>query len=395
MPVLRISASRRAGSSRSIRPTASRARFRLVLILWLVLGKAALLAVPSALARPQADGPRRWPVCQLEQVLASRQHLRMFAKLVTLGGERVLGGRPLALRLRSRTLRCEPPGCVIKRQRFADQREHRLELALLLEAALSYKPIFSEVQAALSDFTRRLPPDTQLFLFPLGAEPSGTQKPLDLNAAHAAVQKLGPSSDVEIRLIDSIQAALASLRAQPVPKTARRLPARRVIVVVGSGLDTIMVPQRFAQLGDALAQAEVPLFSIALSPKNYQLPMLNLAELSWRSMGTFRWVRLSPEGSVRELLREQLVSLAEELDGTEVVTFSGPQIRKLLAELPNSSELALDCGEALSRLRPVHRLPQPDSPRRWSFLIILALAGLGLFAAFRLGWLRKRFPIGQ
>lgn len=344
----------------------------------------------SAGAQPLTEGPpRRWPVCQLEQVLGSQQHLRTFGKLVTLGGERVLLGAPLGLRIGARALSCRPPDCIMRRQLFFEQREHSLDFALLIESSLSYRPFLDDLTAASHDLLDGLGKDSRLFLVPLGAEPVAASGPLSRDAARQALSQLPPSEGVEVRLLDGISAALTALERNATPSG---LPRRKVIVVIGSGLDTIMVPQRFARLGDDLARAEVPLFSIAMSPKNYQLPMLNLAELSFRSAGTFRWVRIDPESSVRTLLREQLRSLLEELNNTEVVTFSGPQIRDLLRQLPIGAEIALDCGEAVSQPRRLHRLSPLPKPRGIGSLLAGPLL-LGVSLVAGVGWaLRKRRP---
>lgn len=355
-----------------------------------ILLLALLLARPS-LAGPSVDRPRRWPLCQVEQALATGQSVRLLARLVSLSGEQLLHGRPISLRVHGRPLCCEPPHCVVQRKRFAEQRQHPLEVALLVEATLPYQPLFAEMQAALADFIVRLPAESRLRIFLVGAEPPGAQKTtalLSVAEAVSALQAARASGDIEVRLIDTVRAALGGLQGQPGSTSRHTLPARRVLVVVAGGLNTVMVPQRFAQLGDELAQAGVPLFSIALSPRNYQLPMLNLAELSFRSAGTFRWVRLQLESSGRELLREQLFSLAEELNTTELVTFSGPRIRELLAELPADATISLDCGEVLSQEHPLRRLPGLARGSRGWLALLLAFAAAILLAA--LGWLSRQ-----
>lgn len=346
----------------------------------------------SAPAQPLQGGPpRRWPLCQLEQVLGTQQHLRTLSKLVSLGGERVLLGGPLGLRVGSRTLRCQPPGCIMRRQRYFEQREHPLDLALLIESSLSYQPLLDDIKAAGRDLLDGLARDARLLVLPLRAESVAPPRLLTGDAARQVVSQLAPSDDVEVRLFEGISAALGALKSEmPAP---HGLPRRKVIVVIGSGLDTIMVPQRFARLGDQLARAEVPLFSIAMSPRNHQLPMLNLAELSFRSAGTFRWVRLEPEASARPLLIEQLRSLLDELRNTEVVTFSGPQVRELLRELPPGAEIALDCGEAVSQPRPLHRLaPLPNSNGIGRLMIVLLILGVGLIAG--VGWVIRQRRTG-
>lgn len=330
-------------------------------------------------------------MCHVEQALASKQNLRLLARLVALSGEQLLPGRSIALRVHEQPLRCEPPSCVMRRKRFAEQREHLLEVALLVEATLLYQPLFADIQAAMVDFIAQLPADSRIQLFLVGAEPPRAQRsPAWLSASEASsfLLRAQVSGDIEVRLIDTVRAALAGLQGPPGLGGRRALPSRKLIVVVGGGLDTIMVPQRFAQLGDELAQAGVPLFSIAFSPKNYQLPMLNLAELSFRSAGTFRWVRLLTGSASRELLREQLSSLNEEINTTELVTFSGPRIRELLAELPATAAISLDCGDSLSRDHLVRRVPRASSGSRKPLVFLLVLTGMVLLAT--LGWLFRR-----
>lgn len=362
-------------------------------VFWMVL--LVLLHESPTWAGSPADSLRRWPLCQIEQALASTQNLRLLARLVSLSGEQLLHGRPLSLRLHGRPLRCEPPGCVLRRKRFAEQHEQPLEVALLLEATLPYQPLFADMQAALSDFIAQLPPESRLRIFLVSAEPPGQPPPSLLSAPDAvsALMRVRASGDIEVRLVDTIQAALAGLRRPLGPGSRRALPSRKVLVVMGGGLDTIMVPKRFAQLGDELAQAGIPLFSIALSPKNYQLPMLNLAELSFRSAGTFRWVRLLPESTSRELLHEQLTSLAEELNTTELLTFSGPRIRELLTELPAGAALSLDCGDTVSRECPIRHVPGVRAAAWGPLVVLLGLAGMVLLAA--LGWWRRQRALGS
>ena len=88
------------------------------------------------------------------------------------------------------------------------------------------------------------------------------------------------------------------------------------------------------------------------------------AELSWRSAGTFRWIKLTPDRPTRALLTEQLHSLSVELGATSVLTFSGPAVEELLARQPRAATLEVDCGEASSPPRTVERLPTLKRPAR-------------------------------
>ena len=173
---------------------------------------AALLFASSAPARTSVEEQRRWPVCQLEQVLSTPGHLRLFGKLVALSGAPVLTGRPMALRRGTHTLRCDPPGCRVVRQHFADQPQHLLDMALLVETSLSYKLLWADLKATLLPFLAQLPARSRLFLVALGESVPVPLGPLSPAAASAIVQQLEPSADVEIRLIEGIRAALAALR---------------------------------------------------------------------------------------------------------------------------------------------------------------------------------------
>lgn len=381
------------------------------LLLWIGWTAAVWLGVSSvpsvlgwdqlAVAQPTGEASaaaqkRRWPICQVEQVLASSQRIRVLARLMTAGGEQILNRRPLALVPGGRTLACDPPGCRSQRRPFSQARSP-LWLALLWESSLPYRAVQADVQGALADLVGRLPKEVKLWPAALGGR---TVRPLlprtaaDVRAALRSPQASPSADQTDVPLIEGIRAALSVL-SQPAQdggaSGAEQLPPRKAIVVVASGMDLQMLPRRFVQLGDELARAEIPLYAVAVSPRNHQLPMLNLAELSFRSHGTFRWVRLLPDLPQQPLVQEQLDALWNELASTEEVTFFGPTIEALLAQPGRPTELALDCGVAVSRSRPVHTVQLRAVRRPWlpgvTVLCALALAGLSLLL-----WLRRWNP---
>lgn len=358
-----------------------------------IAGLLTLLGLPSSRveaapsARFSVDTPRRWPVCQVESVLASTKRIRVLAKLTTLGGEHVLPGRSLQLRADGRTLSCQPPRCRVTQRRFAEQTEQLLDVALLVETSLQHQSLADDVAAASAWFATQLPATSRLQLITVGATPR-LQPLTTAGAAAATLKELPKSDEVEVALVDAIAQSRTALLALRQPAPSGRLPPRQVIIVVGSGMDLQLIPRRFAQLGDELFAAQLPLYALALSAKNYQLPMLNLAELSWRSAGTFRWIKLTPDRPTRALLTDQLHSLAVELGATSVLTFSGPAIEDLLARQPPVATLSVDCGEASSPPRTVERLLTPQRPARRWLPVLVALALFTLLALFT--QLRKR-----
>jgi len=370
-----------------------------------VISVALCIVVSGLLYPPPAAGqsppggalapPRVWPVCHAEGVLASRERIRLLARLMTVGGEQILHQRPLALVRDGRVLPCRPPGCRAERKRFSESGQP-LSVAVLWETSLAMQGVYAELQAAVASFVGRLPETSRVWLMPLRSREPGGAEPQSPSAAGPAVLALSSTEDTEVALVDGVAAAARVLAADSAGH-ARRPPPRLALLVVGSGLDVLMLPARFAQLGDRLSSLEVPLYAVALSPRNYQLPMLNLAELAWRSHGTFRWVKLQPETSVRALLDEQLDALLNELQSSEQVTFSGEAIRSLLSQEPPPTQLALDCGAELSRPRPVHSLVARRSGRGirpWlGAVLCMLLAGLWLVLGRRVARRRRRIGV--
>lgn len=266
-----------------------------------------------------------------------------------------------------------------------------LEIALLWEASLPYRGLQADVQWALTELLQRFPTTVHLWPAALAGRVVGPVAPRSVAETRSLLQLPSSSVETDVPLVDGIRAALAALnppqKAGAIPVAFQRLP-RKAIIVVASGMDVQMLPRRFVELGDELARAETPVYTVAVSPHNHQLPMLNLAELSFRSHGTFRWVRLQPDQPQGPLMLEQLEALWHELASTEEVTFSGPAIVTLLSPPSRPTELSIDCGVAVSRPRPVHTVMMQQTRPQWrpalAALLALVLAGLvGLLWWFR------------
>lgn len=360
-------------------------RYPLSVGIWIVSMCIGLHLMNEAMAQSE----RRWPLCQVESVYASSRRIRMLAKLTTVGGEKVLEGRSLRLRDGTRTIACLPPSCQMQTQRFAQQSEQAMDVALLWETSHAVVTAHPEVQAALQRFVGKLPTHSRVLVLPVhGIQP---MEPVvqSVPDAGAALQRVPPSEDIDIRLVDNLRVVSRALTTRRTGSTGK-LPPRQVVVVVGSGLDSKMVPSRFAQLGDEFFREQVPIYSIALSPQNYQLPMLNLAELSWRSVGTFRWAKVSQEVSLGRALDQQLESLLAELLATSVVMFSGSAIQEFIATLPSHAQLGADCGESSSVPRSVIRLAEPTRRHPYRRQVSAVVISVTLAVVALLFWRRLR-----
>ncbi len=97
---------------------------------------------------------------------------------------------------------------------------------------------------------------------------------------------------VGAELLAGVEAAVTKLAAaRPLRRNA---PLRRVVVVVADGLDADPRAERYTELGQRANAAGVRIHTVAWHPRDDRRPMLGLAELSARSLGTFRMV-LGPD----------------------------------------------------------------------------------------------------
>jgi hypothetical protein len=165
-----------------------------------------------------------------------------------------------------------------------------------------------KVKEAASQLLEGMSPKWRVLVIEYASEVTAHPPFRPAAAASGAVEELQPDDEAsELRLTDALRAALAELG-----KTPER---RKLIVVVSDGISAQMERRSFRALGDAAAKAHVPIHSIAFSPNDDRLPLLNLGELSKRSNGTFRWARSAAD------LRKQIETLADELTKQYVLTY--------------------------------------------------------------------------
>jgi hypothetical protein len=174
------------------------------------------------------------------------------------------------------------------------------------------------VKEALTALLESRAAKTRVLVIDYGGEVTAHAPFREASAAGGAIDELAPDGESgDLHLVDAVRSALVELN-RPREKSEDGATARRLVVVVSDGLNAQMDRKTFRALGDAAAQSQVPIHSIAFSPSDDRGPLLNLGEISKRSNGTFRWARNADE------LKAQIETLADELDKQYVLTFQLP-----------------------------------------------------------------------
>lgn len=150
----------------------------------------------------------------------------------------------------------------------------------------------------------------------------------------------------EPALLDSIERAIVLLRKATTKPEGK--PLRKMILVIGDGRDASNDRERVTRVGQRAAAAGVRIHTFGYSPKDVRRPLLQLGELSKKSLGTFRWVR----GSKSDSWTSAFQQVAAELDRQSVITvFTGPDEdmsgKKIKVELTSRSDVTyLNEGKA-------------------------------------------------
>ena len=269
------------------------------------------------------------PTLRLERIdpqgFATEGKVKLFASLVELEGQVDDGKQAFSLKLDGKkTLtpeRVEPFVATAL----------PLDLVLVIESSALYGvqqlpkngalptgdvPL-DHVKEALASFLENRGARTRVLVVDYGGDVTPHAPFRPATAVQGAIDELSPDGESgDLHLVVAVQAALVQLSR--VHGGEDEHPPRRLIVLVSDGLNASMDRKTFRALGDAAAQARVPIHSIAFSPADDRGPLLNLGELSKRSNGTFRWARNADD------LKVQIDTLADELDKQYVLTFALP-----------------------------------------------------------------------
>ncbi len=195
-------------------------------------------------------------------------------------------------------------------------------------------------------------------------------------ASAGEVEDLAPDEAGELHLADAVRAGLIEIKKSP-PDT---LPPRRLLIVISDGLNLQMDRKTFRQLGELAGQSHVPIHTIAFSPTDDRGPLLNLAEISKRSGGTFRWARTGDD------VKNQIETLADELNKQYVLSFELDSARTI-----EGKTFSLRCEDLNSNaLRYTQGAFDAAVLKRglgwWWLLIVAGALALGIGGL----WLRDR-----
>lgn len=272
-------------------------------------------------------------------------------------------------------------------------------VVLAVEISALYAPAIEKVKDALREFLDALPPRTKVRIIQFGAE-IGDQGSF-VPAAAVTLDDILPDDEGDIQLTGAITAGLRALQAaERLPAKAAaagkdgdkdkdRPPPRRLLIAISDGLNPSMERRGFRQLGDNLRKAGIAFFPVAFSPRDDRFPLLNLGELAKRSGGTFRWAQKD------EQIKEQFLSLAEEIKLLQVLRFAGKKVAKLDEEDLAGATFSLRCGDLVSPPYTLRGEAMKPQSSRWYLWVAGVLGGLvalwGLAQLIAL-WLRRRAP---
>lgn len=332
------------------------------------MARAAWVAILLVLTYSGAVAAR--PLCRMEQPALAGDELALLATQVTLKGE---------LR-RGVTFSLEVPGksspLLPSRQQSWPLEEQPLSFVLLVEGSAAYAPATDALRTALERFLSALPRTSQGLLWRFTEQTQGISSfrpPAQLRGEAESYNAIGEG---DLRLVRAVRQAQTTLSKIPAG-------ARRAIILVADGSNSVMDPQLFYVTGESLGRDELPVYSIGFSPQGARGPLRNLGDLSKRSGGTFRWAKTVDE------LEPQLLNLAEELKGAQLLTFTRAELARLgTGELPR---LRLRCGEGVSNFGRLRLLPQARSG--WWLVALLLPLGVGAVFLVLRRLIRRRRPI--
>ncbi len=178
-----------------------------------------------------------------------------------------------------------------------------LALVIVVQTSTAIEAVLPSILEAI---------DTQL-LAALGDRPAGaraqvavvsygesltTGKLGPLKAARSAVVGIVPDGTAgEPVLMDAVEYAVKLLKKTKTEPAGR--PLRKLILVIGDGHDLSADRERVTRAGERAAKDGVRIHTLGYAADDIRRPLLALGELSKRSAGTFRWVRLASSWGAR------------------------------------------------------------------------------------------------
>ncbi len=185
-----------------------------------------------------------------------------------------------------------------------------LEIVVVIQNDLSFRPDFPRINAALKVLFHRLPSRAHVTLITYGAKTITHLSGGTPTNAESATDQIRARGSQKRDLLVALRTAQAAFSHPP--------ESRRILIALSDGVDPKWSRAAFRNIGDQLRLAKVTLHPIAFSPIDERAPLLNLGELAKRTRGTFRWAKTASD------LRSQFEYLADEIRDQMVLTFPAP-----------------------------------------------------------------------
>jgi hypothetical protein len=291
-------------------------------VLWVAL---LVLAGRPGPARAQEAGPASYRVvldrAELEPATFGGLRLRIAVSALALQGQLLDLSDPKSVKVMAGGSKLEAPYALGS---FAATGADAA-IVIVLEANLAYTEVLPSIVATLDDIVlSKLSDRTQLAILAFG-EATGSGKLGSLKASRARLAQLSPDGSAgEPALLDTLDRAMRLLKQAKSSPEGR--PLRKLIIVIGDGRDRSGDRERVTRLGQRADREGVRIHTLGFAPSNVRRPLLTLGELSKRSLGTFRWVRVGGADSWSGAFQQ----LRDEINKQYVFTYF----------LPGDAELA-------------------------------------------------------
>jgi hypothetical protein len=264
---------------------------------WLVLALIALVAMPGRAFADEDDGGAptyRLVVDRIEHEPASitGSRLAIFVSALTLQGQQLDLSEPNTIKTMVGASELRAPFAI---GNFAATKE-QVAIVVVVQATLEYQEVLPIILEQLdSAFLAHLDEQTLFAVLPYG-EAVGTGKLAVLKTARtklAGISQDGTAGDPA--LVETVERALILLRKAKTDPEGK--PLRKLILLIGDGRDRVGDRDRVTRVGLRAAKDKVRIHSFAYSPSDQRRPLLLMGELSRKSLGTFRWLKIGQADS--------------------------------------------------------------------------------------------------
>jgi hypothetical protein len=245
-----------------------------------------------------------------------------------------------------------------------DAIDDELQIVLVVEVGTPYAGALEPLSAAGMAFLKELPKGTRVAVIPYGVKIGRAAKLTDLAGGQRQWKKLhAEEEEGELDLVDAVDRAV-KLVAGTAPQTPRN-GVRRLVVVISDGVDghaanekdeaaQTAIRKKVKKVVKAANDGGVTIHTIGFSFFDERAPLKNLAELSKKTAGTFRWAK------TQEAIGPHLDNLKLEIRKQLVLTWYVP-----IDSLPAGKSVQVQCkSSACGEELPLQSNARPSPEAR-------------------------------